>query len=63
MIFEITNQIRVTDIEQGHKWYEILLNKKSDLYLMMDSSNGKSYLVVGCKLLKERLLTVVDLYV
>lgn len=30
MIFEITNQIRVTNIQQGHKWYEILLNKKPD---------------------------------
>ena len=25
MIFEVTNQVRVTDIQQGHKWYEILL--------------------------------------
>lgn len=31
MIFEITNQIRVPDIKQGQKWYEILLNKKPDL--------------------------------
>ena len=31
MIFEITYQVRVTDIQQGHKWYEILLNKKPDL--------------------------------
>lgn len=30
MIFEITNQLRVNDIHQGHKWYEILLNKKPD---------------------------------
>lgn len=30
MIFEITNQVRVIDIKQGHKWYEILLNKKPD---------------------------------
>ena len=31
MIFEITYQVRVTDIQQGQKWYEILLNKKPDL--------------------------------
>lgn len=30
MIFEITYQVRVTDIQQGHKWYGILLNKKPD---------------------------------
>ncbi|AMO85346.1 hypothetical protein B857_03823 [Solibacillus isronensis B3W22] len=30
MIFEITNQVRVTDIQQGQRWYEILLNKKPD---------------------------------
>ena len=30
MIFEITYQVRVTDIHQGQKWYEILLNKKPD---------------------------------
>src|SRR4051812_23314557 len=30
MIFEITNQVRVTDIQQGQSWYEILLNKKPD---------------------------------
>lgn len=30
MIFEITYQVRVTDIQQGHKWYEMLLNKKPD---------------------------------
>lgn len=30
MIFEITYQVRVTDIHQGHKWYGILLNKNPD---------------------------------
>ena len=30
MTFEITYQVRVTDIQQGQKWYEILLNKKPD---------------------------------
>lgn len=30
MIFEITNQVRVTDFNEGYKWYEILLNKKPD---------------------------------
>jgi len=30
VIFEITNQVRVTDIQQGQRWYEILLNKKPD---------------------------------
>ena len=30
MIFEITCQVRVTDIQQGQKWYETLLNKKPD---------------------------------
>lgn len=30
MIFEITYQVRVTDIKEGCKWYETLLNKKPD---------------------------------
>jgi hypothetical protein len=30
MIFEMTTQVRVTDIKEGHKWYEKLLNKKPD---------------------------------
>lgn len=63
MIFEITNQVRVTDIQQGQRWYEILLNKNLILSHMKDSPNGRSYLVIGCKLLKECLLKAVDLYV
>ena len=64
MIFEITNQVRVTDIQQGQRWYEILLNKKPDFIPHEGfASNGRSYLVVGYKLLKECLLKVVDLYV
>lgn len=31
MIIEITNQVRFTVIQQRHKRYEILLNKKPDL--------------------------------
>ncbi|MEO4053903.1 VOC family protein [Solibacillus sp. CAU 1738] len=31
MIFEITNQVRVTDFKEGYKWYATLLNKKPDL--------------------------------
>ncbi|TQR19465.1 VOC family protein [Psychrobacillus vulpis] len=31
MIFEMTIQIRVTDIEEGHRWYETLLKKKPEL--------------------------------
>jgi len=30
MIFEVTYQVRVTDFKEGRKWYETLLNKKSD---------------------------------
>lgn len=30
MIFEITYQVRVADIEEGRKWYETLLNKTPD---------------------------------
>ncbi|MGE7771196.1 VOC family protein [Viridibacillus arvi] len=30
MIFEITNQVHVTDFKEGHKWYEALLSKKAD---------------------------------
>jgi len=30
MIFEMTTQVRVTNIEEGQKWYETLLNKKPD---------------------------------
>ena len=30
MIFEMTVQVRVSDIKAGQKWYEILLNKKPD---------------------------------
>ncbi|MFJ6267332.1 VOC family protein [Lysinibacillus xylanilyticus] len=30
MIFEITNQVRVTNLKEGRKWYETLLNKKPD---------------------------------
>ncbi|WP_409304573.1 VOC family protein [Peribacillus sp. SCS-155] len=30
MVFELTYQIRVTDIMEGQKWYEIFLNKAPD---------------------------------
>ncbi|MEK4969788.1 VOC family protein [Cytobacillus sp. FSL R7-0696] len=30
MIFEMTTQVRVANIEEGQKWYEALLNKKAD---------------------------------
>lgn len=30
MIFETTIQVRVSNIEQGQKWYETLLNRKPD---------------------------------
>ena len=30
MIFEITYQVRVTDINVGQRWYEIFLNKTPD---------------------------------
>ena len=30
MIFEMTVQFRVSDIKEGQKWYETLLNKKVD---------------------------------
>ncbi|WP_368505044.1 VOC family protein [Alkalihalophilus sp. As8PL] len=30
MIFEMTNQFRVKNINEGQIWYEILLNKKPD---------------------------------
>ncbi|UFU00093.1 VOC family protein [Radiobacillus kanasensis] len=30
MIFEMTTQVRVTDMKEGQKWYETLLNRKPD---------------------------------
>jgi len=30
MFFEMTYQIRVTDIHEGHKWYELLLKRSPD---------------------------------
>jgi len=30
MIFEMTTQVRVSNIEEGQKWYETLLNRKPD---------------------------------
>ncbi|WP_449621845.1 VOC family protein [Robertmurraya sp. Marseille-Q9965] len=30
MIFEMTTQIRVSNFQEGQKWYETLLNKKPD---------------------------------
>lgn len=30
MIFEMTTQVRVSNISEGQKWYEIFLNKKPD---------------------------------
>ncbi|SFC94211.1 hypothetical protein SAMN05443252_10948 [Bacillus sp. OV322] len=30
MIFEMTTQVRIANIEEGQKWYETLLNKKPD---------------------------------
>lgn len=30
MIFEVTYQVRVTDMKVGQKWYEIFLNKPPD---------------------------------
>ncbi|OIK08172.1 VOC family protein [Bacillus sp. MUM 13] len=30
MIFEMTAQVRIANIEEGQKWYETLLNKKPD---------------------------------
>ncbi|MEK3796857.1 VOC family protein [Peribacillus sp. FSL H8-0477] len=30
MMFEMTIQLRVTDFEQGQKWYETLLNRRPD---------------------------------
>ncbi|MED1603150.1 VOC family protein [Alkalihalophilus marmarensis] len=30
MIFEMTIQVRVSNIEEGRRWYETLLNKKPD---------------------------------
>ncbi|MBU5439122.1 hypothetical protein KQI42_13960 [Tissierella sp. MSJ-40] len=30
MIFEMTIQVRVSNIEEGQKWYETLLNRKPD---------------------------------
>ena len=30
MIFEMTIQVRVSNIKEGQKWYEALLNKKPD---------------------------------
>ncbi|GGF87752.1 VOC family protein [Paenibacillus aceti] len=31
MIFEMTTQVRVSNIEEGQKWYEALLNRKPDV--------------------------------
>lgn len=30
MIFEMTTQVRVSNMKEGQKWYETLLNKKPD---------------------------------
>ncbi|RPF55499.1 VOC family protein [Aquisalibacillus elongatus] len=30
MIFEMTTQVRVSNFDEGRKWYETLLNKKPD---------------------------------
>lgn len=30
MIFEMTTQVRVSNMEKGQKWYEALLNRKPD---------------------------------
>ena len=30
MFFEMTYQVRVTDIEEGHKWYQTFLQKEAD---------------------------------
>lgn len=30
MIFEMTTQVRVSNIKEGREWYEILLNKQPD---------------------------------
>lgn len=30
LIFEVTAQVRVSNIAEGHEWYETLLNKKAD---------------------------------
>lgn len=30
MIFEMTTQVRVSNIKEGQKWYETLLNRKPD---------------------------------
>ncbi|MFU1795604.1 VOC family protein [Paenibacillus azoreducens] len=30
MVFEMTTQVRVSNIEEGQKWYETLLNRKPD---------------------------------
>jgi hypothetical protein len=30
MIFEMTIQVRVSNMEEGQKWYEVLLNRKPD---------------------------------
>ncbi|TKC18911.1 VOC family protein [Robertmurraya kyonggiensis] len=30
MIFEVTNQVRVSNMKEGQEWYETVLNKKPD---------------------------------
>ena len=63
MIFEMTTQVRVSNIEEGQKWYETLLNKKPDF--TPHEGFAEWELIPGCWLWsqKELLLRVTDLYV
>lgn len=49
MIFEMTTQVRVSNIEEGHKWYETLLNKKTDFIPHDGFVEWELILVVGYK--------------
>src|SRR5690625_4335486 len=46
MIFEMTTQIRVSNIKEGKKWYETLLNKKPDFIPHGDFAEWE--LIPGC---------------
>lgn len=41
MFFEMTVQIRVSDFQEGHKWYKTLLKKEADLIPHGGLLNGK----------------------
>ncbi|WP_010677105.1 VOC family protein [Bacillus timonensis] len=46
MVFEVTTQVRVSNIEEGQKWYETLFHRKPDFIPHDDFVEWK--LIPGC---------------